>query len=427
MSSTASQNHLGLRRALFKMMSASAILGMLAIVGCGGNNGSGSETLDIGLVEDAGSHLAAIVTSQGGDEALLILGSKRSDGSLRELSGGGFIDLNGRSMFFWFGADGLPTRAVFDDLTVFFESYTTSSVDLAAVHPNGTVTRASGVSLDADLLSDLRSLAAQGATFKGLGPKSTPAETAKLTDQQWSSILKWTTFGAQVVCCATSGSLSLLGVAPVVPVVAVCCGGALLTIVTDTVFTPQPMDTVEFYNQHPEYLEPQIKASVVEAGSTAEEAEPFAQADCDGDSELTIEIKALIDGEDFLVIKCNTIRWHHTRSAAVGRHLGANEPTLISTASDGVGMMDRVPWVPEWPEPVPAEIRYDAWSSTYNGLTPGLPAQDMSVTLTTLSARDTLEIVQYPSSANEYTLIIEFDDGPHATAWYRARLDIQVE
>ena len=107
--------------------------------------------------------------------------------------------------------------------------------------------------------------------------------------------------------------------------------------------------------------------------------------------------------------------------------LGANEPTLISTASDGVGMMDRVPWVPEWPEPVPAEIRYDAWSSTYSGLTPGLPARDMSVTLTALWARDTLEIVQYPSSANEYTLIIEFDDGPHATAWYRARLDIQVE
>ncbi len=294
MSSDARGNLGATSRMFFAVAGIATICALLAVAGCptavgpsldgsGGNSGGGNETLDVALVEDTGSDLAAIVTSQGSDEALLIVGSKRSDGSLRELTGGGFIDRNGRYIFFWFGADGLPTRAVFDDLTVFFESYTTNSVDLVAVRPNGMVTRASGVSLDADLLSDLQSLAAQGATFKGLGPKSTPAETAKLTDQQWSGVVKWTTFGAKAVCCAISAGATLLGLAPAGYAVPFCCGGVLQTVVTDTVFTPEPMDTVEFYTQHPEYLESQIKLSVVEAESTAEEAEPFAQSDSDGD------------------------------------------------------------------------------------------------------------------------------------------------
>jgi formylglycine-generating enzyme required for sulfatase activity len=309
MSSTASQNHLGLYRGPFKVIGACAILGVLALTGCPpppppgeavfidpfnggettddgddtGNTGDGNETLDIGVVQDTGSDLAAIVTSQDIDEALLILGSKRSDGSLRELSGGGSIDRNGRSIFFWFGADGLPARAVFDDLTVFFENYTTNSVDLAAVRPNGVVTRVSGVSLDADLLSDLQSLAGQGATFKGLGRKHTSADTAKLTDQQWSRIVKWTTFGAKAACCAISGGATALGLAPAGYAVPFCCGGVLQTIITETVFTPQPRDAVEFYTQHPEYLASQITLSIVQAESTAEQAEPFAQPDSDGD------------------------------------------------------------------------------------------------------------------------------------------------
>ena len=94
---------------------------------------------------------------------------------------------------------------------------------------------------------------------------------------------------------------------------------------------------------------------------------------------VVYEIEARIDGRDFLYVRADTLQWYHQDFAAVGRHEGINEPTIISSWLNGVQQMDHVAWIPDWPEPPPAEIRYPAWSSVFSGLTPSLPQADRTV------------------------------------------------
>lgn len=143
---------------------------------------------------------------------------------------------------------------------------------------------------------------------------------------------------------------------------------------------------------------------------------------------VTIDIEAMIDGRDLLIIRDNTLRWHHLDYAAVGRWGQYNEPTIISTEVDGVLQMDRVQWIPQWPEEPPADIHYEAFSSLFTGLVPSLPPADMatSVTWTPIQARGTTSMKTIPTGANGYTLIIEFYDGPGACAWYTGQISIEV-
>jgi len=146
-----------------------------------------------------------------------------------------------------------------------------------------------------------------------------------------------------------------------------------------------------------------------------------------GAAEIVVDTKAYIDGRDRLILRGETLQWHHFDHAAVGRHGGANLPTIISTKLNGKQKMSAVNWIPDWPEPPPAQIRYEAESSVFDGLDPGLPSTDMKVTLTKLAARHALSIVQEPTRANGYTLITEFDDNPPGgPTWYEARLTIET-
>jgi len=140
---------------------------------------------------------------------------------------------------------------------------------------------------------------------------------------------------------------------------------------------------------------------------------------------LTISIQAYIDGRDQLIINDNTLQWHHFDMAAVGRHGGHNYPTKISTWLDGSLQMDDVQWIPTWPEDPPAEIRYEAYSSVFTGLTPPLPNSEMTVSLTPIVSRSSTSIIQLPDDTNDYTLVLQFNDnGPSGAAWYHAKLDI---
>jgi hypothetical protein len=145
--------------------------------------------------------------------------------------------------------------------------------------------------------------------------------------------------------------------------------------------------------------------------------------------DVTYTIEAMIDGRDQLIIEGDTLQWHHLEWAAVGRHEGLNEPTIISTAVDGVAQMDSVNWIPQWPEAPPAEIRYEAYSSVFTGLAPALPPDDLTigVTLTALQARGPVTMQTIPPGPDGYKLIIEFDDsGPGSHDWYEAQVDIEV-
>lgn len=138
---------------------------------------------------------------------------------------------------------------------------------------------------------------------------------------------------------------------------------------------------------------------------------------------IVLDIKALIDGRDDLIIQGDTLQWHHFDFAAVGRWEGFNVPTLISTTVDGTPIMSDYAWTPDWPLPPPNEIRFEAYSSVFTGLQPGIPSQVTSVSVATeQDVRTLISIVQYPSAANTYTTIVEFNDDPFpgaAAAWGR--------
>jgi len=136
-----------------------------------------------------------------------------------------------------------------------------------------------------------------------------------------------------------------------------------------------------------------------------------------------LNIQALIDGRDQLIIQGNTLQWHHFDYAAVGRHEGANEPTVITTTHDGLLVMDQVAWTPDWPALPPDEIRYEAWSSTFTSLAPTMPQRDTYLRMELVQARNLVSLIQFPTAANGYTTILEFDDNNWgASAIYEARL-----
>jgi hypothetical protein len=150
---------------------------------------------------------------------------------------------------------------------------------------------------------------------------------------------------------------------------------------------------------------------------------------------ISLDIRAYIDGRDLLVIQGDTMQWHHLDYAAVGRwgkdvedsNEWANEPTILSATLNGATVMDQVQWIPDWPgHPWPDEIRdEDSFSAVFSGLTPALPAADMTIDLTPILARSELGIYQYPTAANGYTLILDFNDNDPACAdWYEAQVDI---
>jgi hypothetical protein len=144
----------------------------------------------------------------------------------------------------------------------------------------------------------------------------------------------------------------------------------------------------------------------------------------------TFEIDAFIDGRDQLIVQGGTLQWDHLDFAAVGRNSAGNgnEPTVITTSLNGVTQLDHFDWYPSWPEPPPAEIRYQALSSVFSGLLPALPSTAATVTLNVISARDSLSIYQYPTAANSNTLILDFnDDQSSGPAWYDALVTVTTD
>lgn len=120
--------------------------------------------------------------------------------------------------------------------------------------------------------------------------------------------------------------------------------------------------------------------------------------------------RAYVDDNDLLIIQGNTLQWHHLPGgAAVGRHWGGsgNEPTMV----------DGLEWYPDWPEPPPATIDYEAWSSVYTDFAPPLPASSVQVELVALQVRDYLGIYGLPWSGNEYALTVEVDDPSSGPDW----------
>ena len=143
---------------------------------------------------------------------------------------------------------------------------------------------------------------------------------------------------------------------------------------------------------------------------------------------IVIEIEAMIDGRDLLIINDNTLQWDHLSFAAVGRHAGLDAPTVITTSLDGVTVLDRYEWIPGWSAAAPDPIKSPEMSSVFLGLTPVLPDGPMSVTLEVLQARESLTLFEGPGAANDYSVILDFNDfvtDSHAT--YMARVILEYD
>ena len=123
----------------------------------------------------------------------------------------------------------------------------------------------------------------------------------------------------------------------------------------------------------------------------------------------TITVEAWIDGRSQLTIRGNTAQWHHFDFTAPGRE-GGNFPTIINEAS----------WFPTWPDvPDGANVDCDCDSSVFTNVIPALGLVDQTVALNIIQARDSVTIIQQPAAANNYELIVEFDDNSFGGAdWY---------
>ena len=124
----------------------------------------------------------------------------------------------------------------------------------------------------------------------------------------------------------------------------------------------------------------------------------------------TYHVMAHIDGKSYLMIKGDSVQWFHLDNAAPGREGSIDEPTIIN------GMI----WMPEWPDEPTSENRdCQCVSSGFEGLEPVLPPTEVDVRLEIIEAGGEVSIFEQPTAANDFTLIVEFDDNePSGPDWY---------
>ena len=143
---------------------------------------------------------------------------------------------------------------------------------------------------------------------------------------------------------------------------------------------------------------------------------------------VTLDIEAHIDGRDRLMIRDGTLQWEHFEFGAVGRHHNnVNSPTIISTAVDGVPVLERVEWFPEWSVPPPTPIRQPELSSVFTALEPHTTEMKL-IGLEAPQIRSEIALIQRPNPENLYTTILQFDDNSKGGAsWYHARLTYETD
>jgi hypothetical protein len=163
-------------------------------------------------------------------------------------------------------------------------------------------------------------------------------------------------------------------------------------------------------------LEPPSRRTAAVDAAIAD-SEPDAPIPDAAPMDFHVRIEALIDGRSELIITPTTAQWHHYTFVAPGRYSVPASPTKLSG----------VDWYPKWPDIPDAENRdCDCVSDTYV-LAPGIPRAGNMATVTPVSARGTTTIVQSPSVANDYTLVLRFSDvGLGGADWYVVDLDVVI-
>jgi hypothetical protein len=126
-----------------------------------------------------------------------------------------------------------------------------------------------------------------------------------------------------------------------------------------------------------------------------------AEADSDGEVNVTHRIEALIDGRSQLVFQADTVKWLHYDWAAPGLHDGANAPTIINGTQ----------WTPVWPDTGDPVLEFcECESEPTTGIELSIPQSNVTVDINPVEARGLICVAEAPSEAHGWALIIEFDD-----------------
>jgi hypothetical protein len=128
---------------------------------------------------------------------------------------------------------------------------------------------------------------------------------------------------------------------------------------------------------------------------------------------IVYEVQAHVGGRSHLIIKENTLQWHHFEGPAPGlcRALwnfgtDANSPTIVDSNQG-----PNITWVPTgWPAALGNGTHPESFSSIFNALTPFFRNGGEYWGLNQLWGKGDTKIIQQPDAFNEHTLIIEFDD-----------------
>ena len=139
---------------------------------------------------------------------------------------------------------------------------------------------------------------------------------------------------------------------------------------------------------------------------------------------VTVDVTSMIDGESQIIIKDDSIQWHHLSWIVPG--VSASNalditPTTISYSIDGV-LQQTANWYPSWPTPHwDARVsngstnnwnRGDQLSDIFSGFSIPISSATSGFTLTPISSRGLTSITELPSPANGNALVIDFNDAP---------------
>jgi hypothetical protein len=147
-------------------------------------------------------------------------------------------------------------------------------------------------------------------------------------------------------------------------------------------------------------------------------------------TESSLLVRAYIDGRSRLMLDTGTAQWLHLDYAAPGRlecNLGQPvEPTVFAPIQGSIPSTMSQSWYPQWPDVPDCENRdCNCTSDVFTGVVPALPNASFAVALELVDSRGLSWIVEQPTSANGYRVVIEFDDvALPGAAWYEVVLHL---
>jgi len=140
-----------------------------------------------------------------------------------------------------------------------------------------------------------------------------------------------------------------------------------------------------------------------------ERARRFGTADT-----ATLRVSALLDGRSRLIVRADTVQWHHLDYDAPGITARGE---VVPTEINGVA------WTPVWPDLDGLRNRFATRrSSVLRGLDPPLPRGPVDVSLALLRGAGRVEIIDLPRVENDYALTVEIEDHPNGANRYELEM-----